>query len=65
MTLVDSRSQHLDEFKVSVDDKIGVNRGIRSGEVSGAIASEMMESLERKFTQKHLVGGALRSDRAE
>ena len=55
MMLDDSRSQHLNEFKFSVDDKIGVKRGIRSGEVSGAIASRVMESPERKFTQKHLV----------
>ena len=65
MTLDDSGSQHLDEFEVSVDDKIRVKRGIRCGEVSGAIASGVMECPERKFTLKYLVGGALRSDSAE
>jgi len=52
--LDDSASQHLDEFKVSVDGKIGVKRGTQSGKVSGAIASRV-ESPKRKFTLKHLV----------
>ena len=59
-TLDDSRLQHLDEFEVSVDDKIRVKRGIQSGQASG-----VMESTERKFTPEYLVEGTLRSDRAE
>ena len=34
MTLDDSGSQYLNEFEVSVDDKIRVKRGIQSGKVS-------------------------------
>ena len=34
MTLDDSGRQHLDDFEVSVDGKIRMKRGIRSGEVS-------------------------------
>jgi len=57
----------LDDFRsqVSVEDMIGVNRGIQSGEVSRAIASGPMQSPERKFTPKNLVGGAIHNDGAE
>ena len=60
MMLVHSESQHLDEFEVSVDDKIRVKRGIHSGQASG-----VMESIERKFTPEYLVEGTLCNDKAE
>jgi len=53
----------LGEFRVSVEGQFRVKRGIQSSEVSGAITSRAVESLERKFTLKHLVGGVLYSDR--
>ena len=50
MTLVDSGSQHLDEFEVSVDGNIGVKRGIRSGEDGVSRAKVHSEASSYKST---------------